>query len=119
MALESILGRVTALPGVRALIVTGREGLPIAQTPAPVDDASELAAFGASALAAAEGLGAETRRTALVGVILEFGDALVSVDPLGEYAATVARLDSAAALVPLRQALRQLRGELLAALDAM
>jgi predicted regulator of Ras-like GTPase activity (Roadblock/LC7/MglB family) len=118
-ALNAILSRLTAFDGVRAVVVTGREGLPIDAAPAALDDADALAAFGMDALSAAAALGAETRRASLIGAILEYGDALISVEPLGEYAATVARLDSAAALVPLRQALRQMRGELLAALDAM
>jgi predicted regulator of Ras-like GTPase activity (Roadblock/LC7/MglB family) len=119
LSLTSILGRLTALDGVRAVIVTGREGLVIAQTDLPLPDAEALAAYGAAALSAAEALGAETRRTALVGIIIEYGDALISVDALGEMAATVTRLDAAATLVPLRVTLRQVRGELLAALDSL
>lgn len=119
MAIDATLNRLTAIEGIRSIVVTGREGLVIAQTDQPLDEAEALAAFGASALSAAEALGAGTHRTALVGIVLEFGDALVSIDPLGEMAATVARLDTAAVLVPLRVTLRQLRGELLAALDAM
>ena len=119
MALKDILGRFVAIDGVRALVITGREGLVIGQTDLPLPDAESLAAYGAAALAAAEALGSETRRSALVGIVVEYGDALVSIDPLGELAATVARLDTAGALVPLRQNLRQWRGDLLAALDAM
>jgi predicted regulator of Ras-like GTPase activity (Roadblock/LC7/MglB family) len=119
VALKDTLGRFVAIDGVRALVVAGRDGLVIGQTDLPLPDAEALAAYGAQALSAAEGLGSETRRTALVGIVAEYGDALVSIDPLGELAVTVARLDTAAALVPLRQNLRQWRGDLLAALDAM
>ena len=119
MSLTPILARLTAIEGIRAIVITGREGLVIAHTEQPLPDAEALAAYGASALSAADALGAETRRTPLVGIVIEFGDTLISIDPLGEMAATVARLDTAAVLVPLRVTLRQLRGELLAALDAM
>ncbi len=119
MTLPSILNRLTALDGVKAVVITGREGLVVAQTDLPLPDAEALAAFGAAALAAAEALGAETRRAALVGLVIEYGDTLISIDPLGDLAATVTRLDAAATLVPLRVTLRQVRGDLLAALDAM
>jgi len=117
--LSAILDRLTGLDGVRVVILAGRDGLPIAQSPHTFDSAEPLAAFGANALSTAIGLGAATQRTALIGVVCEYQDALVSIDPLGEMATTVALIDAAAALVPLRQTLRQLRGELLAALDAM
>jgi predicted regulator of Ras-like GTPase activity (Roadblock/LC7/MglB family) len=119
VTLPSILNRLTALDGVKAVVITGREGLVVAQTDLPLPDAEALAAYGAAALAAAEALGVETRRTALVGLVIEYGDILISIDPLGDLAATVTRLDAAATLVPLRVTLRQVRGELLAALDAM
>ncbi len=119
MALGDMLGRLITIEGVRATVLAGREGLVIAQTDLPLPDAEALAAFGAGVLNAAEGLGAETRRGALIGTVIEYADTLVSVDPLGEMALTVTRLDAAAALVPLRLTLRQIRGELLAALDAL
>jgi predicted regulator of Ras-like GTPase activity (Roadblock/LC7/MglB family) len=119
MSLTTLLGKLTAIEGIRAVVIAGRDGLSIAHSDQPIDEAEALAAFGAQAFSAADALGAETHRTGLVGLVLEYGDALVSVDPLGEMALTVTRLDTAAVLVPLRVTLRQMRGELLATLDAM
>ena len=119
MSLLTILDRLISIEGVRTIAIAGREGLIIERAPQGSADAEALAAFGASALSAAEGLGAETQRAALIGLVLEYQDALISVDPLGELALTVTRIEAAAALVPLRQTLRQLRGEMLAALDAI
>ncbi len=120
MALASILERLTTIEGIALVAVAGRDGLIIDHAPRVTSvDVVALAAYGASALGAAESLGAEMRRGALTGIVFDFADALISVDPLGEAALTVAWLDAAAALVPLRQTLRQLRGELLATLDAL
>jgi predicted regulator of Ras-like GTPase activity (Roadblock/LC7/MglB family) len=119
VTLPTLLQRLTALDGVKAVVIAGRDGLVVAQSDLPLPDAEALAAFGAAALSAAEALGAEMRRAALTGLIIEYGDALISVDPLGDLAATVTRLEAAATLVPLRVTLRQVRGEMLAALDAM
>ncbi len=119
MSLAPLLERVTAIGGVQAVVVAGRDGLAIAQSPETLSEADALAAFGASVLSAAEGLGAETHRGATIGVVLEYGDMLISVDPLGELALTVSCFDHAAVLVLLRLTLRQARNELLAALDAI
>jgi predicted regulator of Ras-like GTPase activity (Roadblock/LC7/MglB family) len=119
MPLPTILERLIGIEGVRTIVVAGREGFVIARAADTGDDDEAFAAFGASALSAAEALGAETQREALISVILEYNDTLLSIDPLGELALTVAQLDTAAVLVPFRLLLRQVRGELLAALDAM
>ncbi|HKD75143.1 MAG TPA: roadblock/LC7 domain-containing protein [Ktedonobacterales bacterium] len=118
MSLATILQRVTAINGVQAVVLAGRDGLAIAQVPGTLGEADALAAFGASVLSAAEGLGAETNRGATIGVVLEYGDMLISVDPLGELALTVSCFDHAAVLVLLRLTLRQVRNELLAELDS-
>ena len=117
MSHPALLERMTAIDGVRAIIIAGRDGFVIARVPESAADIDTLAAYGASALSAAEGIGAHTHRAALIGLVIEYSDALVALEPLGEYALIIARLDSAAALVPLRQALRSLRNELLAQLD--
>jgi predicted regulator of Ras-like GTPase activity (Roadblock/LC7/MglB family) len=120
MALEGILERLTSLEGVRLVALAGRDGLVIACVPREsAGDVAGLAAYGADALNAAESLGTAAQRGALTGIVIDFADALFSIDPLGEMALTVAWLDAASALVPLRQALRQLRGELLATLDTL
>jgi predicted regulator of Ras-like GTPase activity (Roadblock/LC7/MglB family) len=117
--LQDILDRVIALQGVRMVLVAGRDGLPITHAPRIIEDAEALAGYGANMLQSAESLGTISRRTAIVGLIIEYGDTLLSIEPLGEQALTIARIDTATALVPLRQSLRQARQELLVALDAL
>jgi len=118
---REILSRVLAAPGVRATVLAGREGLPIeaaGRGDARLFDA--LAALGASALATAEALGAEMGPGpgAATGAVLEYDRALVSVDPLGAYAAVVTLAEGAASLGRVRQTLAASRDELLRALDA-
>ena len=54
MSLNPILARLTAIEGIRAVVIAGREGLVIAHTEQPLPDAEALAAYGASALSAAD-----------------------------------------------------------------
>ncbi len=113
-----LLGRMLAIPGVRTTVVVGREGLPIeARGRGDQRFYDALGALGASALGTTEALGRELGQGATIGALLEFEDALVSVDPLGAYALVVTLADSAASLGRVRHTLRASHDELLRALD--
>ena len=116
--LREHLARYSAIPGVRAVVLTGRDGLAM-ETAGRGDQRlfEALGALGASALGTADALGQDLGG-ATIGALLEYDNGLVSVDPLGEYAALVTLMESAASLGRLRQALGAGRGELLRALDA-
>lgn len=117
--LRDALSRLLAIQGVRATVLAGREGLPIeavGRGDARLFDA--LAALGASALSTADALAQELPAGATVGAIMEYERALVSVDPLGEYAAVVTLADGPASLGRIRQAVQAGRDELLRLLDA-
>ncbi len=116
--LRDHLARFIAIPGVRAVVLTGRDGL--AMDAAGRGDQrlfEALGALGASALGTADALGQDLGG-ATVGALLEYDSGLVSVDPLGEYAAMVTLMENAASLGRLRQALLVGRAELLRAMDA-
>jgi len=116
--LGDTLARLLAVPGVRATVVVGREGLPIeARGRGDQRFFDALGALGASALGTAEALGREVGQGATVGALLEYDDALVSVDPLGAFALVVTLADSAASLGRVRHTLRASQDELLRALD--
>jgi predicted regulator of Ras-like GTPase activity (Roadblock/LC7/MglB family) len=116
---REVLSRLLAVPGVRAAVLVGREGLLIeaaGRGDAHVFEA--LGALGASALSTAEALGQEISPGATVGTLLEYERALVSADALGEYAAVVTLAENAASLGRIRQTLRASRDDFLRALDA-
>jgi uncharacterized protein len=116
--LREHLARFVAIPGVRVAVLTGRDGL--AMDAAGRGDQrlfEALGALGASALGTADALGQDLGG-GTVGAILEYDNGLVSVDPLGEYAALVTLMENAASLGRVRQTLVAGRGELLRALDA-
>jgi predicted regulator of Ras-like GTPase activity (Roadblock/LC7/MglB family) len=118
-SLREALSRLVTIPGVRAAVLAGREGLPIeAVGRADTRLFDALAALGASALSTTDALAQELPAGATVGAILEYERALVSVDPLGEYAAVVTLADGPASLGRIRQALQASRDELLRTLDA-
>lgn len=119
MALTGMLDYLVAIEGVRAVVLAGRDGLPIACAPRTAEDVDVLAALGTAALSAAAELGMETHRAPLIGVVLEYQDALICAEPLGDFAVAIARLDAPAALVAWRQTLRQIQGEILGALDTL
>lgn len=117
-SLRDQLARFLVVPGVRAVVLVGRDGLPVdavGRGDQPLFDA--LGALGASALGTAEALGQELGGGATVGVMLEYETALVSVDTLGEFAALVTLCENAASLTGIRQTLHTTRPELLRALD--
>lgn len=112
------LGRLLAIPGVRASVLVGRDGLPI-ETAGRGDERflELLGALGASALGTTEALGHELGQGETVGTLLEYENALVSVEPLGDFAAVVTLAENAASLGGIRQLVRGNRDELLRTLD--
>lgn len=118
--LRDSLSRLISIPGVRAAVLVGRDGLPIETAGRGEARFLEaLGALGASALGTTEALGAELGQGDTVAALLEYESALVSVDPLGDYAAIVTLAESAASLGALRRAVRASRDELLSQLDLM
>src|SRR5690349_16063552 len=119
-SLRDTLNRLLSIPGVRAAVLAGREGLPIETAGRGEARFLEaLGALGASALGVTEALGVEIGQGAAVAALLEFDGALVSVDPLGDYAALVTLADSAASLGAIRRAVRESRDDLLRQLDLL
>lgn len=115
---RDILSRLLAIPGVRSTALAGREGLVIESAGRGDERLREaLGALGASALGATESLGVELSAGPTVATLLEYEDALVSVDPLGEFAIVVTLLENAASLTRLRHTLRSSQDELLRLLD--
>ncbi|MDE3228893.1 MAG: roadblock/LC7 domain-containing protein [Chloroflexota bacterium] len=115
---RDLLARLIEVPGVRAVVLVGREGLLIDYAGRGDDRAREaLGALGASALSVTEALGAELGAGPTVGVVLDYEDALVSIDPLGEFATVVTLAENAASLGRIRHTLQSQRDELLRLLD--
>lgn len=117
--LRDQLARFLAVPGVRAVVLVGRDGL--AMDAAGRGDqrvVEALGALGASALGTTEALGQELSAGATIGAVLEYESGVVSVDPLGEYAAIVTMCENAASLGRVRHTVYTARGEILRALDA-
>jgi len=114
------LARLLAIPGVRAAVLVGRDGLPI-ETSGRGDERflEALGALGASALGTAEALGAELGQGATVAAMLEYEGAFVSVDPLGDFAAMVTLAESAASLGIVRRTVRSSRDDILRQLDLL
>lgn len=115
---RELLGRLIEIPGVRITVLVGREGLLIESAGRGDDRLREaLGALGASALGVTEALGAELSAGPTVGAVLEYDDALVTVDPLGEFATVVTLAENAASLGRVRHTLRSSQAELLRLLD--
>lgn len=118
-SLRDLLSRVTQIQGVRAVVLAGREGLPLEATGRGDTQLFEtLAALGASALQTTESLGQAMPVGATLGTVLEYERALVRVDPLGEFAAIVTLLENAASLGRIRQTVQASRDDILRELDA-
>lgn len=115
---REVLSRLIEIPGVRAAVLVGREGLLIESAGRGDERTREaLGALGASALSVADALGAELGSAPTVATLLEYEDALVSVDPLGEFATVVTLAENAASLGRVRHTLRASQAELLRLLD--
>ncbi len=118
-SLREHLARFLSVPGVRAVVLAGRDGLSI-ETAGRGDPRvfEALGALGASALSTTEALGQELSAGAPIGVVQEFDATLVSVDPVGDYALIVTLCDNAGSLGRVRNTLRTVYDDLLRALDA-
>ena len=117
-SIRDALSRLLAIPGVRSAVLVGREGLPIEVAGRGDERFLEtLGALGASALGTTEAVGQELAQGQVVAAIMEYESALVSVDPVGEFAAVVTLAESAASLGSIRQMVRGSRDELLRLLD--
>src|SRR5690242_1944711 len=83
--LKQTLGRFLSIPGVRLAVLVGRDGLLIEGLAR--DSKEDMEAVGAmmtSSFNSAEALGQEIGRGNVVGVLHEYENGLVSVDPLGD-----------------------------------
>jgi predicted regulator of Ras-like GTPase activity (Roadblock/LC7/MglB family) len=119
-SVREFLGKYLQIPGVRAAVLAGREGLRIeAATKADERLVDVLSALGASALSATDALGQELNAGSTIGTILEFESGLVCVDPLGDYGALVIFAADAGSLARVRQTTHALRTDILRALEAL
>jgi predicted regulator of Ras-like GTPase activity (Roadblock/LC7/MglB family) len=101
-------------------VLAGREGLPIeAVGHGDTRFLDLLGALGASAYGSTEALGHELASGQTVAAILEFERALVSVDPVGEFAIVVTLADNAASLGTIRHTVRAIQGDILRTLDVL
>jgi uncharacterized protein len=117
--LRDTLAKFLQIPGVRAAVLTGREGLRVeAVSKADERLADALSALGATALSTTEALGQELSAGATIGAILEYESGMVCVDPLGDYAALVVLASDASSLARIRQTMHALRTDMLRSLDA-
>ena len=99
-------------------MLVGREGLPIELAGRGDPRFLEaLGALGASVLGTALALGRELGQGMTVGTICEYDHALVTVEPLGDYAAVVTLAESAASLGRVRSTVAPAPDELLRLLD--
>ncbi|MBE3557839.1 MAG: roadblock/LC7 domain-containing protein [Ktedonobacteraceae bacterium] len=116
--LKQTLSRFVAIPGVRQVLLVGRDGLMIeGVTREGKEDMEAVGAITTTGLSTAEALGKEIARGGLVGVIMEYEQGLVSAEPLGDFALIVALFDNAAQLGRVRHLVRTSRNEILEALD--
>ncbi|EFH86560.1 roadblock/LC7 domain-containing protein [Ktedonobacter racemifer] len=116
--LKQTLSRFLAIPGVRLAILVGRDGLLIeGMTRDGKDNMEAVGAIMTTALSTAEALGQEISRGGVVGVVMEYEQGLVSIDPLGDFALMVTLFDNASNLGRIRHLVRTSRNEVLEALD--
>lgn len=116
--LKQTLNRFLAIPGVRQAILVGRDGLMIeGLTRDGKEDMEAVGAIMTTGLSTAEALGQEISRGNVVGVLMEFENGLVSVDPLGDFALVVTLSDNASNIGRVRHLVKTTRTEILEALD--
>jgi predicted regulator of Ras-like GTPase activity (Roadblock/LC7/MglB family) len=116
--LKQTLSRFLAIPGVRQAILVGRDGLLIeGLTRDGKDDMEAIGAIMSTGLSTADALGQEISRGSVVGVLVEFENGLVSVDPLGDFALMVTLSDNASNIARIRHVVKASRNEILEALD--
>jgi predicted regulator of Ras-like GTPase activity (Roadblock/LC7/MglB family) len=112
------LSRFLSVPGVHSVVLVGRDGLLLdAAGRADQHTCEALGALGNSVLGSTDALGQELGGLPTVGAILEYEAGLVSVHPLGDYAALVSLSENAASLGGLRRLLQSSGDSLLRALD--
>ena len=117
--LRDMLGKYLQIPGVRAAVLSGREGLRVEAASKADERLTEaLCALGAEALSSTDALGHELNAGTTIGAILEYESGLVCVDPLGDYAAIVVLAGDASNLARIRQTTHALRADMLRALDS-
>jgi predicted regulator of Ras-like GTPase activity (Roadblock/LC7/MglB family) len=116
--LKQTLSRFLSIPGVRQAILVGRDGLMIeGLTRDGKEDMEAVGAITTTGLSTAEALGQEIARGNVVGVLMEYEQGLVSVDPLGEFALMVTLFDNASNIGRVRHLVKASRNEILEALD--
>src|SRR5579859_7328874 len=94
--LKQTLSRFLSIPGVRQAVLVGRDGLMIeGLTRDGKEDMEAVGALSTTSLGTADALGQEIVRGSLVGILIEYENGLLSVDPLGEFALMVTLLDNA------------------------
>jgi len=116
--LKQTLSRFLSIPGVRQAILVGRDGLMIeGLTRDGKDDMEAVGAIMTTGLSTAEALGQEISRGPVIGVLMEYENGLVSVDPLGDFALMVTLSDNASNIAGVRDLVKTSRNEILEALD--
>lgn len=116
--LKQTLSRFLSIPGVWQAILVGRDGLMIeGLTRDGKEDMETVGAIMTTGLSTAEALGQEIARGNVVGVLMEYENGLVSVDPLGDFALVVTLSENASSVGPVRRLVKTSRNEILEALD--
>ncbi len=116
--LKQMLSRFLTIPGVRLAVLVGRDGLLIEGLSRDgKEDMETVGAYMTSGLNTAEALGQEISRGDVVGVLTEYEQALVSVDPLGDFALVITLFDNASSISRVRHMVKASRNEILQALD--
>ncbi len=116
--LKQSLSRFLQIPGVRQAILVGRDGLMIEGLAR--DGKEDMEAVGAimtTGMTTAEALGQEISRGNVIGVLMEYEHALVSVEPLGDFALMVTLSENASSISRVRHLIKTSRNEILEALD--
>ncbi len=118
-SVRDYLTRFLTVPGVRSVVLVGRDGLPIESAgQGDAVFAETLGALAASVLGTAETLGQETSSGATLDVALRYETASVEVYPLGSYAALATLADLSTQPADIWRVLNAVRDDLLRALDA-
>lgn len=116
--LKQALSRFLTIQGVRQAVLVGRDGLMIEGLTRDGKESMEaVGALATSGLGTAEGLGQEIARGGLVGVLMEYEQGIISVDPVGEFALMVTLSDNASSIGRVRHMVKASRNEILEALD--
>ncbi len=116
--LKQTLGRFLTIPGVRQTVIVGRDGLMIEGiTREGKEDMEAVGAIATTSYSNAEALGQEIKRGSMIGLLVEYENGLVSVDPLGDFALVVTIFDNASNLGRVRHLVKASRNEILEALD--